>query len=203
LGALGLCDRLLGAHPGWIELLRFDIAKVFEELFPPLAEQPWFVPTTPPWLDFLRIHRVIVVSHDTSEIIEQFGHFLYWYNTVPINSRFRERRRKYADVFVVSCERVSRVEYSFGAPAKQRTGKTCREADGRHKIKAKREIISVGRKGEREQEPRQQQFHLHPWPLHQNAAARPHTYCYHFNRLFLEFLGPCELRASARFTRAE
>lgn len=83
---------LLSAHPGRIKFLLFDVAKVFEELFPPLAEQPGLVPATPPLLNILCIHCVIVVSHDTSETIEQIDHFLYWYNTDPINSRFRERR---------------------------------------------------------------------------------------------------------------
>ena len=92
LGTFGHCNLLLSAHPGRIEFLLFDIAKVFEELFPPLAEEPGFVPATPPLLNILRIHCVIVVSHDTSETIEQIDHFLYWYNTDPINSRFRERR---------------------------------------------------------------------------------------------------------------
>ena len=59
------------------------------------------------------------------------------------------------------------------------------------------------REGKREQKPWQQQLHLHPWPLHQNAAAWPHTYCYHFNRVFLESLWPYELRSSICFTRAE
>lgn len=77
VGNVRLLDRLLGAHPGWIELLRFDVAKVLKDLFPPLAEQPRLVPATPPLLDVPRIHRVIIVSRDTSEIIEQFDHFLY------------------------------------------------------------------------------------------------------------------------------
>jgi hypothetical protein len=52
---------------------------------------------------------------------------------------------KIRDEFVVRCEREFEVEY---APAKQRTGKTCRKADGRYKIKKTREIISVRREGE-------------------------------------------------------